>query len=225
MNNTLLLILLFIIISVIIAQVLRIQNNLEKPLILGIILGLIGSLLYYNYNKYYKPNVNNQYYNLDIYNICKEANKKELDEKKSLQEKIIPNTINYTDDGLYDTFPNFETMKTGNMEVSDNNLHIFQDIKTSNNNYNIDNELINGNIVNSQSAYTDDIWKSQQINKTKGDDIYTSANLHFSRKPKEAFLFQSRWNADSLRPWIKQELDDSANKIWWEDNQDLDQYM
>lgn len=58
-----------------------------------------------------------------------------------------------------------------------------------------------------------------------GDDKYTAANLHFSRKPKEAALFQYRWGVNSLRPWFAQELNDHENSIWWEDFGDLQQYM
>jgi hypothetical protein len=231
MNNTLHLILLIIIIAVVISQVLRIQ----KPMILGIILGLLGVIVYYKYNKYPESEltINNQYYNLNMSDICKEACIKDSDKKnnnkdKNKKEEIKRNSPIYMNDGLYDSFSTnltFDQQKYKNMDIPDGLLDTFEGLKTSDNKYDIDNQIINGNTINPQTPYNDEFWKLQQVNKQYGDDLYTAANLHFSRKPKEAFLFQSRWSADSLRPWIKQELDDNANKIWWEDNQDLDQYM
>lgn len=89
--------------------------------------------------------------------------------------------------------------------------------------YDIDGHLINGNTINPKSTYTDEFWKMNE--KLYGEELYTAADLHMSRKPREAFYYQSRWGVNSLRPWISAELDDHANKIWWEDNPDLDQYM
>jgi hypothetical protein len=90
--------------------------------------------------------------------------------------------------------------------------------------YDIDGCIINGNVINpNRSAYDDDFYQEQQ--KRFGDDAYTAANLHLSRKPKEAFIHQSRWGVNSLRPYFAAELDDHANRIWYEDNPDLDQFM
>ncbi len=90
--------------------------------------------------------------------------------------------------------------------------------------YDIDNCIVNGNVVDpGRPFYNDDFYLEQQ--KRYGDDAYTAANLHFSRKPKEAFNYQSRWGINSLRPYLAAELDDHANRIWYEDNPDLDQFM
>ncbi len=107
------------------------------------------------------------------------------------------------------------------------NSDIARALITSQNKYDIDNKLINGNSINPFGRIPENRFDFENQTKKKyGDDMYTAASLHFSRKPQEAFYYQSRWGVNSLRPWLSQELDDHANKIWWENaDVDLDQFM
>jgi hypothetical protein len=218
--NTILLVLFIVIVVIVIAQIMKIQDNKNKPLLLGIVLGLIGTIIYYNlFNSNKKKDL---YYNLDLNKICGEACKREQklnDENTSKNDTNNDDTplFKYNDDGSNETFP--LTFKNKIPKYEDD------DIKVSNSNYDIDGKLINGNTINPKSNYNDQYWKMQELNKLSGDDIYTAANLHFSRKPREAFYYQSRWGVNSLRPWLAAELNSHSNKIWWEDNPDLDQYM
>jgi hypothetical protein len=241
MQDLILLILLVVVIAVVIAQIIQLKNHAEKPLILGLVLGIIGVIGYYKLQLMGPPNKlatdseahDDKYYNFDLGNACREACKVDCTkddivkppEKK--EEEIKPKLPNYRDDGLHPHYPtnfDFDQNKFGDIVVPDGWLAGVEDLKVSTNKYDIDGQLINGNTADpGKSPYTDQLWKLQSDPSTV--DAFTAANLHMSRKPREAFYFQSRWGVNSLRPWIAQELDDNANKIWWEDNPELDQYM
>jgi hypothetical protein len=130
--------------------------------------------------------------------------------------------INYNKDGLHTAFP-LQTRWTG-QHINDITPEYIEDIKLpSSALYDADNKLINGNVEKKIDSYDDHTWKMQS--KPACTDVFTAADLHLSRKPREAFHYQSRWGINSIRPWIAKELDDAQNKIWWEDNEELDAYM
>lgn len=194
-------VLLIFIIIIVVAQILHTKHNSDKALLLTLIVGFI-IIVFYNQNSSYAYNTkggakqDTEHTDVDHHNYPKYADDLPIHNQYPIDYlKYNPDGWDYVMDGLPDR---------------------------STNNYDIDGHLINGNTVKGPT-YTDDFWLQQQ--NPYGDDAYTSANLHFSRKPKEAFNFQSRWGISSLRPWIAQELDDHANRIWYEDNPDLDQYM
>lgn len=232
MQNFILLILLAVIVAIVVAQILRIQNHAEKKLLIGLILGLLAALGYYKWRQIdtQSHEVVNEYYNFDLGDICKKAcasDDPKPDEKKDDTPPI--RQPQYTDDGLYDSFPNdftFDQQKFGDMDVPDGWLRQVKNLKVSDNKYDIDGHLINGNCVApGSSPYNDEYWKLQEVGKKHGDDPYTAANLHMSRKPREQFLYNSRWGKNSLQPWIEAELENAENSCWYEQNQDLDQYF
>jgi hypothetical protein len=226
MHDIILLILLIVIIAIVIAQIMRVGNHSEKRLLMGIVLGIIGMVAYSKLtNSSSHPIVVNDYtYNLG--NACREGMAADSKAEKKEPEPE-PKSPFYHDDGLMPHFPtnfDFGQNKFGDMVVPDGWLDVTQDLEVSKNKYDIDGHLINGNTEDpGKSPYDDYSWKLQNNPQTL--DAFTAANLHMGRKAREAFYYQSRWGVNSLRPWIEQELNDNANKIWYEDNPDLDQYM
>ena len=237
MNDLILLLLLVVIIAIVIAQIMQLHNHTVKPFLMGIVLGIIGLIGYNRFQKIVSKDKisSDNSYNYDLGNSCRNACKMDCTKnspvidvpESKVDATIIPKLPNYRDKGLHPYYPtnfDFDQNKYEDMVVPDAWLSQVQDLTVSKNKYDIDGHLINGNTTDSgKSVYTDDMWKMQTDPSTV--DAFTAANLHMSRKPREAFYFQSRWGIDSIRPWIAQELDDNENKIWWENNPDLDQYM
>lgn len=137
---------------------------------------------------------------------------------KSAKRKCAEKEVN----GKYSPYPTDFHFGGNESEIPDGWSSV-RGMRIGTDKYDIDGHLINGNTINPKSGYTDEFWKMNE--KLYGEEMYSAADLHMSRKPREAFYYQSRWGVNSLRPWISAELDDHANKIWWEDNPDLDQYM
>ena len=246
MHDLILLLLLVVIIAIVIAQIMQLHNHATKPLLMGIVLGIIGVIGFNKIqkieSKYKKPLADeDNNYNYDLGGTCRNACKMDctkdtvIDNKEAtmasptpkVDNQIQPKLPNYRDKGIHPYYPtnfDFDQNKFEDMVVPDGWLSEVQDLKVNKNKYDIDGHLINGNTSNpGKSIYTDDMWNMQTDPSTV--DAFTAANLHMSRKPREAFYYQSRWGVNSLRPWIAQELDDNANKVWYEDNPDLDQYM
>jgi hypothetical protein len=244
-HDTILLILLVVIVAIVISQVLRLHDHAAKPLLLGAILGIVGALGYHKLQRisgsdthihikknYHCPLAATVNPNSNEGKSIEDDNNVKLDDAKLNKDggKLNKEPIrlpNYRDSGLHPYFPtnfDFDQNKFNDMVVPDGWLSEVDDLKVSNSKYDIDGHLINGNTADpGKSPYSDYAWELQT--KPSTVDAFTAADLHMSRKPREAFYFQSRWGVNSLRPWIAQELDDNANKIWWEENPDLEQYM
>ena len=58
-----------------------------------------------------------------------------------------------------------------------------------------------------------------------GDNALVNKMMHMGMKNKHAINNRARWNTSSFKPFIENELEDYSNLIWWEDNQDLEQYF
>lgn len=240
---TLLLLFISIIIMVQLLNLYSKTNNVTGIICGGLIIGFIIGMLYFKGNLDIHSNNDISYvnYELDLKDICNSCNKEDNkeDNKEEKKEEVNPNNPRYNDyPSDPEPFPiNFEFSQNpkidfGNgyqKDVADGWSDIVDGLEEYSDNskkskYDIDGCIINGNTVNShKSLYKDEFYKNQQ--RKYGDDSYTAASLHFSRKPKEAFNFQSRWGVNSLRPYFAAEIDDHANRIWYEDNVDLDQYM
>lgn len=215
------------------------NNGSSKTLFLGLVIGFIVTILYCKYDASEILVNNNIESSLNFH--CKDndyTDYKKTNEGMSVNKKISEPHLTdikepeYNDSILYSQFPiDFNKDIPDGWEADTSKYYSDSAAKSKRQNcnlskskYDIDGHLINGNTIqNGNNVYNDDAWK-QQLHPC-GDDAYTAATLHLSKKAKEAFNFQSRWGVNSLRPWIAQELDDNENKIWYEDNTDLDQYM
>jgi hypothetical protein len=58
-------------------------------------------------------------------------------------------------------------------------------------------------------------------NQCEGDDELTRKMIHTSLKNKHAINNRAKWDVNSFRPYVEEELNEHANSIWW-DNQDLE---
>lgn len=224
MNNLLLHLFLLIIVVVVFAQIFRTHNHTDRPLLLGFIFGVLGAYGYNYWKSQKKPKLHKFYLNFD--NICGAACQKEKALRGAHIAQSASNPAKQSDqknDGIYTEFPTNFKFGQNAESVPDGWVDQAEGVKVSNRKYDIDGHIINGNIIGSANKYDDEYWLNLQ--KPLGDDVFTAANLHMGRKPREAFYYQSRWGQNSIRPWIQAELNDHANKIWWEDNPDLDQFM
>lgn len=226
MDNMLLHLFLLIIVIVVFAQIFKAQNHADRPLVLGFIFGILGAFGYNYWKSHNKPKIHKFY--LDVNDICDAACKKERENRNSdKNSRAALKSQKQSGAGeIYTDFPtdfNFGQNPKYAQVVPDGWVDQVEGVKVSNRKYDIDGHIINGNIVGSANKYDDEYWLNLQ--KPLGEDTFTAANLHMGRKPREAFYYQSRWGQNSIRPWIQAELNDHANKIWWEDNPDLEQFM
>lgn len=60
---------------------------------------------------------------------------------------------------------------------------------------------------------------------TSGDDLFASKGKDTGARAKQAIDIRSTYDASSLRGYLQEELDEHEKRIWWEDNQDLEQFM
>ena len=236
MDNLLLYLFLSIIVLIIFAEIYRVQNAADRPLLIGFVLGILGA---WGYNKWTRSskertltdNIHKIY--MDLGEVCNEACRRDKQQhsfKPGRRSKKSQEQHPRSEDGIYTDYPNsfptnfeFGQNEVHKQVIPDGRLKYAQGVLVSDRTYDMDGNIINGNIVGSADKYDDDFWLDQQ--KSLGDDSFTAASLHMSRKPREAFYYQSRWGQNSIRPWIQAELNDHSNKIWWEDNPDLEQYI